>query len=489
MGLREGMTRVEVETFDEVSILPQSAAEETAARAVLLEAMSRFSPRIEANVCGADWECVVDLAGTERLLGHSFSIGCQIVSSVENLGFAGFCCVAANADAGLSVARFGAWCQGELEEASARVRVMERGRESWGLSSLPVGVLRLDEEMRERFGIWGIRNLGELAALPETALIARVGQAGKALRLRALGELPYLMKPAEEPFRLEEVMQLEKPFDSLEPLLFLIDSMLELLLKRAMDRARALASVTVALSLEVPADRILGSETYAITLNSGAQCLVSETQGLFSRTIRPAIPTTDRTLLLKMLQLDLEAHPAPGAVIQIRLYAESGDTSRIQLGLFAPQMPEPTRFEDTYARLVSLAGEGNVGRVRLLDTHSAESFVLERFVLPSAEYKASPARAATATPATALRRLRPAQHVRVSMKGTEILGFWLEGRRFEVVRCFGPWRSSGTWWAGNGWSSDTWDLATHCEADGEVLLCLLAHDLTRDAWVLAGVYD
>lgn len=503
MGLREGMTRVEVETFAGISILPHSVTEEASARSVLLEAISRFSPRMEANVCGADWECVVDLCGTERLLGDSFSVGCQVVSSMETLGFVAFCCVAANADAGLSVARCGAWCQGELEEVSSRVRVMDPGRERWALSGLPVAVLRLNEEMHERFSIWGIRTLGELAELPETALIVRIGQSGKTLRQRARGEFPYFMKPAEQPFRLEEVVQLEEPVDSLEPLMFLMDSMLKLLLGRVMDRALALASVTISFELEVPGDRMLGEDEGKGKREEGKGATssktgvlrfaqVSEMSGklnLFSRTIRPAIPTIDRALLLKMLELDLQAHPAPGAVMQVRLSAEPGDISRIQLGLFSAQMPEPTRFEDTHARLVSLVGEGNVGRVRLLDTHAAESFVLERFVLPSAEYKTSPLRTEKAKPATALRRLRPPLHVRVSMKGSEILGFWLEGRRFEVVRCYGPWRSSGAWWAGNGWSEDTWDLATHCEADGEVMICLLGHDLVRDAWVLEGIYD
>jgi protein ImuB len=279
--------------------------------------------------------------------------------------------------------------------------------------------------------------------------------------------------------------------------------MLERLLKRVMARALALASVTVSFALEIPADRLLGQEggrekreegRGATNTNTGALRFAQddETWGganVFTRAIRPAIPTVDRALLLKMLQLDLEAHPAPGAVVRVRLSAEPGDVSRIQLGLFAPQMPEPTRFEDTHARLVSLVGEGNVGRVRLLDTHAVESFVLERFVLPSAEFKPSPPPRATEIPATALRRLRPALHVRVSMKGAEILGFWLEGRRFEVVRCYGPWRSSGAWWAGNGWSEDTWDLATRCDADGEVLLCLLGHNLVHDAWLLEGIYD
>jgi protein ImuB len=524
MGLREGMTRVEVETFEDVAVLAQSAAEEAAATRVQVEAMSRFSPRVEANACGTDWECVVDLAGTERLMGNPFTIGCQIVASLEELGFAAFCCVAANPDAGLSVARFGAWCLGELEEAGrllgatsslrlhaarvgSSVRVMERGQEGWALAGLPVAVLRLEEEMRERFAIWGVRTLGELAGLPETALIVRVGQIGKTLRLRARGELPYFMKPLEEEFRLEELMELEEPVDTLEPLLFLIDSMLALLLKRVVGRALALASVTVSFLLQVSADRLLGMdeereqgrETALANANKAVlRCTQGdETGGLengagmegFSRTVRPAVATVDPTLLMKMLQLDLEAHPAPGAVVRVRVAAETGDASRIQLGLFAPQMPEPTRFEDTHARLVSLVGEGNVGRVRLLDTHAPEAFVLERFVLPSAEYKASPPRSERTTPVTALRRLRPALQVRVSMKGAEILGFWLEGRRFEVMRCYGPWRSSGAWWAGNGWSEDTWDLATRCDADGEVMVCLLGHDLVRDAWCLEGVYD
>jgi protein ImuB len=493
MGLHEGMTRVEVETFEDVAVLARSTAEEAAARRVLFEAMGQFSPRIEARICEADWGCVVDLAGTARLLGDSLAVGEQLVRCLAELGFAGFCCVAANADAGLSVARFGAWSSGILKESSrfllqtvlprsraaqeVRVRVMECGQEGWALGGLPVAVLRLEAEMKERFAIWGVRTLGELAGLPETALIVRVGQGGKTLRLRARGELPYLMRPVEEEARLEEVRELEEPVETLEPLLFLIQEMLELLLKRVVGRALALASVTISFGLEVVRDRILGVD--GLVAQSQKRAVESSDNDVpeeFSRTVRPAVATVDRHLLMKMLQLDLEANPAPGAVVRVRVAAEAGDASRIQLG-------------DTYARLVSLVGDQNVGRVRLLDTHAAEGFVLERFRLPSAEYKACESRTKYAMPVTALRRLRPAMQVRVSMKGQEILGFWMDGRRFEVVRCFGPWRSSGAWWAGDGWSEDSWDLATRCEADGEVMICLLGHDLVRDDWLLAGIYD
>jgi protein ImuB len=349
--------------------------------------------------------------------------------------------------------------------------------------------LKLGDEARERFGIWGISTLGELAALPETALITRMGQIGKQLRLRARGEMLHLLEPVAETALLEEVLDLDEPVETLEPLLFLLNPMLEQLILRAQGRALALASVTVELGIEEPADRVIGEDFEVVEplsqkRDKGHLLLL---QSVHIRTVRPAVPVLDRALLLKMLQLDLEAHPSPGAVIHVRLSAEAGDTSRIQLGLFAPQMPEPTRFEDTHARLVSLVGEGNVGRAKPLDTHGPEGFVLERFRLPEGCYKAPPVRDEGARPATVLRRMRPPIEVRVRTRGRQIAEFWYETRRYEVLRSYGPWRTSGDWWCGSIWSADTWDLAAVNE--GEVLICLVGHDLRAGVWRMEGVYD
>ena len=65
-----------------------------------------------------------------------------------------------------------------------------------------------------------------------------------------------------------------------------------------------------------------------------------------------------------------------------------------------------------------------------------------------------------------------------------------DARRFEVLRCFGPWRSSGDWWnQQNQWSLDTWDLALKAHDDGELLLCVVAFDLLARRWQLEGIYD
>ena len=503
LGLHEGMTRIEVETFGGVTVLPRSLAEERAAQAVLVEAMGGFTPRVEPRVSGVDWECFLDLVGTERLLGDGQTLAGKIVETLERLGFQACVVMAGNADAGFSACRKMAWSMGEsgrlLPQTGTndhlrqrlQVGVVPARAEAKALAVLPLSVLKLEEEARERFAIWGISTLGELAALPETALIARMGQAGKQLRLRARGEMPHLLEPVAESFSLEEAMELEEPVETLEPLLFLLNPMLEQLILRAQERALALASVTVELGIEEPADRVVGEDMEDAAVDPRSQ--VSDlghpvgSGSVHVRTVRPAVPVLDRALLLKMLQLDLEAHPSPGTVVSVKLSAEPGDTSRIQLGLFAPQMPEPTRFEDTHARLVSLVGEGNVGRVKPLDTHAPESFVLERFVLPEGGYKAPPPRDEGARPTTALRRMRPPVEVRVQMRGREIAGFWFEARHFDVLRCYGPWRASGDWWCGSVWSSDTWDVAA--ESEGELLVCLVGHDLRQGVWRLEGVYD
>src|SRR5690348_10381832 len=52
LGLVRSMTKVEVETFENVAVLKRSVAEESAAREALLECAGGFSPRVEE--CSTD---------------------------------------------------------------------------------------------------------------------------------------------------------------------------------------------------------------------------------------------------------------------------------------------------------------------------------------------------------------------------------------------------------------------------------------------------
>jgi hypothetical protein len=167
------------------------------------------------------------------------------------------------------------------------------GEEATVLAPLPLSVLDLTDTQAETFGLWGINTLGMLAALPKKELIARMGQDGKRLRQLARGALPHLFQPVEQDFALEERMELDTPVELLDSLMFVVGVMLDQLILRAKARILALASVTITLSLDGGASH--------------------------SRTVRPALPTTDKQLWIKLLHLDLEAHPPQASILAVVL--------------------------------------------------------------------------------------------------------------------------------------------------------------------------
>jgi protein ImuB len=451
MGVARGMTRVEVGTFDSVVVLRRSTAEEAAARTALLECAGTFSPRVEERSDCNAFLCVIDIAGTEKLLGPPSVLAESLLRRVRALGVTASVAVSCNFEAAVGYAR-----AGRMQRA-----VIPEGIESIALAPLPIGVLDLTVERGEMLSLWGIRTLGELAALPEKELIARLGQEGKRLRQLARGELPHLFVPVEPEFRLEERMDLDSPVELLESLLFVMGAMLEQLIVRATARVLALASVCVELKLE----------------GGGAHV----------RPVRPALPSNERAMWLKLLHLDLEAHPPGAAVLGIALTAEPGATSKVQMGLFSPQLPEPMRLDVTLARIKAIVGEEHVGRAVLADTHRPDSFRMERFsVLPGTVLKASgdvPDRSTAA-----MRQLRPVERVAITLRERQPAAFVFREKRYDVERVYGPWGMSGDWWNASLWGAEQWDVIAR-DSDGGVLCCCVVRDLMQHVWSMAALYD
>ena len=356
----------------------------------------------------------------------------------------------------------------------------------------------MSDEQRDTFGSWGLRTLGDLAALPEAQLVARMGQPGRRLWLQARGERPHLMEPAEEQFTLEERTDFDNPVDLLDSLLFVLRPMLEQLVLRANARALALASVTVRL---------------ALTNHAAEDTAVAPEATNFERTVKPALPLADSRVLLKLLHLDLQAHPPGAPILSVHLLAEPGDQTRAQLGMFSPQLPESSRLDVTLARIRALVGEGRVGRPRLLDAHAPESFTVEAFAphpeRSAASVKRVPISSAIYHPALhggelqpspqepcfamqsgslALRRLRPPVllKMRSAAKRPELF-FW-KGERYQVTAAFGPWRHSGNWWTTSAWSREEWDVCAN-GSNGSTLVCRIARDMLHRHWLLEGLYD
>lgn len=445
-GASLGMTRLEAEGIGGMRLLARSADGEAAARAVLMECAAKFSPRIEEASEGTACALVLDITGTERLFGPPRKLAERLRTAFAAAGFRVSIAVSANYHAA------------RLKAAASRgIAMIDEGEEARALASLPIAALGLAEEPLEPFALWGIRTLGELAALPEVELVTRLGAQARALHQLARGAAAHAFQPIEAAFSLREFCEFETPVEQMESLLFIGARMIDCLAARAAERALALASLAVRMRLD------------------GGR--------MHEGTIRPALPTTDRKFLLKLLQLEIGMHPPPDAVLALTLTAEAGQSSTVQLGLFAPQTPEPSRLDVTLARLKAIVGEDRVGSPRLEDTHRAGSFRMESFTVNgcASALKTEGAR-------MALRRVRPPSPVRVVLHAMKPAAFREGENRFEIMTAYGPWRTSGCWWSTDGWDAEEWDVLA-VDREGQAAACLLVHDLTVNQWLLEARYD
>jgi protein ImuB len=180
----------------------------------------------------------------------------------------------------------------------------------------------------------------------------------------------------------------------------------------------------------------------------------------------------DVKVFLKLLQLDLNAHPPGAPIMKIHLAAEPARPRSAQGGLFLPPSPEPEKLELTLARIAGIVGEQKVAEVAR-----------------KTPQKKTPDAAEAQAAVTALRRFRPPLRANVTLENSQPT--YLVCRRKEVqgevLWKAGPWRFSGDWWDREAWSRDEWDLALK---NGEVVsFYRLVHDVLGGTWFLEGTYD
>jgi protein ImuB len=463
LGVVTGMSRTEMDSFPSVALLKRSLAEEQSSRAALLECAGKFSPRLEEKSSEQAFICVLDIAGTEKLFGDPQTLALRAQEAFTAMEVSGSIAVSANFETAVCLAKGSSGRKVPI--------VICAGAERQALSPLPLSVLGISAEYAETFEEWGVSTLGVLAMLPEKDLIARLGQHGKRLRLLARGEAPHLLQPIEPVRALEEQIELEMPVEILDSLLFGVSLMLEQLLTRARERIVSLAVVISELGLE------------------GG--------GVHTRLVRPALPSNDKQLWLKLLHLDWIAHPPPAAVISMKLKAETGVTGKVQLGLFSPQLPEPGRLDVTLARIRAVVGEERSGSVELKDTHEPDGFRMKEF---SVAGTGPPNWVEPQLPAAVMRRLRPPERISVTLRNRRPHIFYFHGVAYQAESSYGPWRCAGGWWSQSQWSMEEWDVVARrrnknfgeCQPpahrDG-LLCCCITRDVIRDQWLIEALYD
>src|ERR1700686_5509357 len=506
-GVEVGATKSQLEAWENLVLRARSESQETSAHAALLDCAQSFSPEVEDTSPGI---VLLNLAGLKPLLGPLPKIARDLARHVSQMGLEANIAVAANPDAALLAAR-----------GFPGVTLIPEGCEAERLGDLPVDVLlesfsssfSFDVEQAARwvetFDRWGIRKLRALAALPEVPVSERLGQQGIRLRKLARGAASRNLRVLEPRLIFAESVELEYPIVLLEPLAFLLNRMLEQVCARL--GARALAVQELHLNLELAATQSNGCTASTRT---------------FTRTLRLPTPMLDAKVFLKLLQLDLQAHPPGAPIVKIHLSADPARPRALQSGLFQPVFPEPEKLELTLARIAGIVGEGRVGSVELLDAHREGAFALRHFapvepasVVPEVKHEAKQSgnrkKNISMQENNSVSSLEEKLEKDTKENAKEKRSSWLALRLFrpplgasltlreakpvrmrcleredlagEIVWTAGPWRSSGDWSEQEGWSREEWDIAVPAEAG--LVLYRLVQDKLSGNWFLEGTYD
>ena len=330
--------------------------------------------------------------------------------------------------------------------------VLTPGEETAALAPLPLSLLALDPDREETLRGWGLRTLGDLAALPAAGLAERLGLDAPRLRRLARGEddAPLVATPLPQCFAC--TLELEWPVDGLEPLSFILARVLEPLCAGLIERGRRAVSLALELAL------VDGS--------------------VHRRALHPAVPSSDPRTWRTLLLLDLEAHPPRDAIQALTLRAEPTPARTVQFSLLDPAQPSPERLAETMARLHEWTSAGRGGAPVLLDTHRPAAFVMGSF----APGTLAGGRPPPGSPRIALRVFRPPRRAEVSLREGVPVVVSAGGVRGAVLDLAGPWRASGDWWD-VVWSREEWDVAL---AAGVYRIFL---DRLREAWFLEGELD
>jgi len=347
--------------------------------------------------------------------------------------------------------------------------ILPYGRERDFLATLPIHFLSLqvplEDSLLETLKRWGIKTLGDLAALPEPALVARLGQGGALLQKIARGEEAEFLQSLRPPEEFRASQELEWPVESLETLSFILGGLLKKVCSRLKRRGLAAEKIHLDLKLDRHASYTAG--------------------------ITPALPMRTPRVILSLLRLELQGNPPPAPVVGITIRMIPAEPRILQESLFEPAALHPEKLSKTLARLAAVVGGGNIGTPKLLDTHRPDAVKLKQFHVSrenrpvesrrqKAEWKSRPGEAfSTATvnyPVTqlSLRRLRPPRPFPIRLD--------------RVISCAGPWKSSGDWWRGpeeaESWSREEWDIEM---TDGSLYRIFWDHRAKN--WFLEGVYD
>ncbi len=531
--------------------------------AALAALAADFSPRFELHRNGL---VAIDVSGLTRLIGPARTIGEELRRTAAARGVHAQVAIAGTQMAAIVLA-----------QARPGLTIVEPGGEAAALAPIPIDILeKLDDEETQSalstqrpgdrsphhlrlgrlgdrsphylketcppsavsaFKRWGLKTLGEIAAMPAADLTARLGRQGAWWQAIARGADVRPLVPALEAERFESSLELEWPIEGLEPLSFVLTRLLEPLSTRLERRDRGAAVLHVVLRLV--------------------------TKELVLRSLQLPSPLRDVRTLRTLALLDLDAHPPDAAIDRVQVVIDPTPARVLQHTLFTRAHPTVEQMSTLLARLGALMGEDRIGAAALVDTYRPGAFAMTPFATDhddqrkhsahldhddqrrdhrarredSSQFSADSASSAVnvvsdhdqrrtrgtrgetisgnsagsassaSNVVTALRRCRQPVPARVVVAGDRPVRVTTDRGGFgggAVLACAGPWRTSGEWWtsdklevksesplltsgalgAGGAWNRDEWDVAL---ADGAQYR--IFRDRDRDAWFVDAIVD
>jgi protein ImuB len=369
-------------------------------------------------------------------------------------------------------------------------------------------VVRDRIELQSTLRRWGLRTLGDLAALPSDEVASRLGHDGTKWQRLARGEDPHPLVPAVPEERFEQSLELEWPIEEIEPLSFVLGRLMEPLSAHLEQCDRGAAVLHVRLDL--------------IKRNGVAR-------DVHERSLQLPFPIRDARTLRTLALLDLESHPPPAAIDRVTVAVDPTPARIVQWSLLSRSLPSPEHMSTLMARLQALMGEMRCGSPVVVDSWQPGAFAMKPFAPSDASLShdgrqpkrghggsfshdgrqpqghrehgdknisasseplwltSVPSPSESLWPVVALRRFRHPVPVRVQAEHGRPSSLMTMRRGLSggsVESCAGPWRTSGGWWDPEPWDRDEWDVALTSGATYRLL-----RERNTNRWFLDGVFD
>ena len=242
-GVQRGLRRRQAEArCPGLVVVPPDPGRDARAFEPVVAAIESFTPRVEIVRPGL---CIFATRGPSRYFGGDEALATQVGVRVDEV-VAGLFPTAPGCQVGVADGRFAAERAARLPlPASVSDRIVPSGRSAAFLAPYPVATLEDSTELSELLVRLGIRTLGEFAALPAKAVLARFGPGGAvAHRLaRGLDERPLATRTP--PPDLTVSAELDPPAERLDTVAFAARSLATRLHGELAGRGLGLAVVRI----------------------------------------------------------------------------------------------------------------------------------------------------------------------------------------------------------------------------------------------------